>query len=1402
MITPFWADVKGDAFTPTSNVFWQVYDQYDENVSQDKLDTISAAVSTKFGTFSANWALVVTWSNVKLASTLSDETNTFQTVLATDGIHGFVIFNYDPCGTNWDFSLLLNKNVIQGFTCRGTFNQSVYVDIPGESLYRPGNIEGNAGQTGRWVFRLNAPSPSFVNPRLECRDWYHRQSPYPLFDNYFPNFQDVCPCSLVSASFDWRFIEVPAYNVPRELQFDSAFPVVCFVRLFQVPGTPGPRCCYNTFTCDLLYDVRSPRIASVFERFPLSPAFYTEDLYQQWLDEEAWARFYCCDRSTLCHLYKEWRPLMTCQSYIPLSWVWGWGDPHIATIDGLQYTFNGLGEYTLVLIEDDDGQRVFELQGRTRQAVDTETGQLSQATVYSGFAAVYTGEARVEVKLSNDTMDLLTTVSGTIVTPTAEGLLFNSLRLTRSDNPIEVSVIYAEYVTFTVRVNNSMADITILFNQDFRGRTKGLLGVWDDDPSNDTLRRDGTLQSASGDNGELLERDFFAFGETWKISEEDSLFFYQLLDESYDSLNDPNFNPDFLQDLLDRSPQDKIDEAKAVCGPSKACLYDSLALNDTSIGMATLLINEMNTLNMELSTNFPPNLLLVETIEVVVGQNFTLQLEAADPDGDNITYHLLQTVEGASISSNGGFFTWTPTNRSKVSIGFLATDGRANATLEPIVKLCDCENDGTCLFDQFVSGTNLVQDRFGVVLCECQMGFTGESCDMDYDACADNPCFTGVACTDEAPPSYNSTCGPCPEGLEGDGRSCQDINECELYGNQTASSGGPGCDQNCDNILMDYTCSCNPGYLLHEAGRRCIEIPATMATASTAASTTTYPSKSTTAETPAAMGPVSTAASTTTYPSKSTTADIPSTTPQRSTGTPAVTSKTTTAGLTSEVTSKSTSTETTANPVPTTSPGASLPEMTSGPVGRVPTSAGSTSSSTSKEQSRTTESMTTSKSVGEQSRTTEILTASKSVGELTTERITSQVSTARTLTEPRTKDLTTERITSKVSTARTSAEPTTEDCQLSAFSCLNGGAFDAEFCKCVCPLTHSGATCADASPCLSGNRCPDAQHYCLPDINQDGFTCICNVFEGFFPQDNGSCQQLPSKQIVLTADLDFNQAFRNPTSSAFRRLAAVFERAIFMRLKDNPSTNGVSSVHVPWMEEGSVIVRSVASFENGAPSDITVQEVMSSSPSLSDGNTVISINRDSVIVDDGEVVCVPTYCKNGGTCETSGNFPYISFTCSCQASYTGERCETEIDEPGSGGQSTIALVLIIVGCAVLILVAACMLLCMCRLVWRQRTKPLAYRDHRQRSGVPRESRSIPDLSTESGDVPRMAYFHDEEDRMSRLMHVMRRSPYLQQGLPGQEEFIRPYIATGMEGPYRQDPRAEYAGRVVHNPMAI
>ena len=55
---------------------------------------------------------------------------------------------------------------------------------------------------------------------------------------------------------------------------------------------------------------------------------------------------------------------------------WGWGDPHITTLDDQTYTFNGLGEYVLIR------SGGLKIQARTETASSDTT-----ATVYSAIAA-------------------------------------------------------------------------------------------------------------------------------------------------------------------------------------------------------------------------------------------------------------------------------------------------------------------------------------------------------------------------------------------------------------------------------------------------------------------------------------------------------------------------------------------------------------------------------------------------------------------------------------------------------------------------------------------------------------------------------------------------------------------------------------------------------------------------------------------------------------------------------------------------------------------------------------------------------------------------------------------------------------------------------------------------------
>ncbi|XP_038062355.1 mucin-4-like [Patiria miniata] len=762
MIAPFWADVRADAFDSTNNVFWKLYD----NPSTDStmLRTLSNIVSAQYGSFLANWVLVITWSNVQSVS-LSFETNTFQAILLTNGEHSYVIFNYDPCGMNWDPVYLYNHYVIQGFTC-GRFGRKVYVDLLGRSVFRPGSVVGNSGMIGRWVYQLDTLQANFINPRLFCYNWYYRQrSSYIFFLYLYPvRVANTCPCSLQSARRDRRWVPIP-YSYVLPTQFSLRF------------------------------------------------------------DQGVLVRYYCCEQSSLCRLYRRWRPIQSCRRYRPPRRGWNFGDPHMRTLDGLDYTFNGLGEYTMALIDDDDGQRQFELQGRTQRALNSETQQLSEATFFAGFAAEYVGDARIEIKLNSDGTDLETKVNGASVTPTADGLLIGNFTVLREEDPIKIIAVYQADIQFSVGVSNSFADITTQLSEDYMNKTKGLLGVWDGDKGNDALRRDNTQQTVTGPNGEQSEQDFFAFGQTWAISESDSLFYYVPPGESFSNMNDPSFTPKFLDNLTSEADPAKLQAAQDACGSNKVCLYDALATGSTDIGVASMQLSEQNTIDMMAATNFPPNVTLVETVEVVVGQPFILQIQAVDPDGDDISYELLEVIPGATVSSPGGQFTWTPADRSKVTLGFLVTDGKANATLEPIVKLCDCKNAGTCLYDEYVEGTNVITDgRFGVVLCNCTPGWSGDFCEMNYDACQDNPCFLGVACFDDDPPSLNFTCGSCPEGTEGDGKSCIDIDECVVYRDEPASNNGRGCDQNCVNTLASFNCSCNSGYSLFVDGKRCIDI--------------------------------------------------------------------------------------------------------------------------------------------------------------------------------------------------------------------------------------------------------------------------------------------------------------------------------------------------------------------------------------------------------------------------------------------------------------------------------------------------------------------------------------------------------------------------------------------------
>ena len=188
-----------------------------------------------------------------------------------------------------------------------------------------------------------------------------------------------------------------------------------------------------------------------------------------------------------------------------------YGDPHIVTLDGHKYTFNGKGEFILI----QTSNNVFALQGRMEQAIDPE-GTPSPGTVFTAIVAKQVSSntsVQFEVDPNEDT--LLVMVDG--MSETFDGisiLEFEDVILLDKGNST-VQALFSSGANVKISVLNGIINVMLVaLPSSMKQTTSGLMGSFNDIISDDLKPRNGGDALLLDDT---LENIHYKFGITCKL---------------------------------------------------------------------------------------------------------------------------------------------------------------------------------------------------------------------------------------------------------------------------------------------------------------------------------------------------------------------------------------------------------------------------------------------------------------------------------------------------------------------------------------------------------------------------------------------------------------------------------------------------------------------------------------------------------------------------------------------------------------------------------------------------------------------------------------------------------------------------------------------------------------------
>ncbi|XP_052809761.1 uncharacterized protein LOC128238179 isoform X2 [Mya arenaria] len=800
IVAPFYVD------TLNGTVSYRVIDilQNSDLRHNEDINTLRRIVSlvSDDTAFDIKFAVIASWSNMIPYEKIyeNEQTSTFQMAVVTDGQLTYSIFIYGQKQMLWNAKLENKPNVFTGVIIN---KQYIYKDVFSfkKPILRMDRYANTHGINGLVVKRIAANS-QLRNYAMDCVDWFisnkHKKEEYHKIMSMLPE----CPCSLEKAEQD------PLARGERTTNDKT----ICIELLptFRA-GLYGKACCYERSSGQWTDEI--PFAGGLYAFHPdLSP--------QQHKLHDQLPKDVCCSKSSYCQLYYDLRPIGECYRKTWFDFAVSWGDPHVLTLDGKKFIFNGLGEYTL-LKHNVEGN-TFDLQARTERAV-TVNNTVTDATIYTAFAAKDSSGSSVHVELNTkrngiilyvNNIDRTADQANDSFTLHAENNTFIVVKHRDGKNKTNLEIDFVKSgVSLSIFTGNGMLTLKTTVNASLKGKVRGLFGNFDGDPDNDFITPDEQIF-----NSNISESEIFQYGQMWEIDGLNSAFWYS------DKKNHSNYhNSSFTPRFLDSVSVEIIKAASETCRGDQdlACIFDQVFTENENISRQTHeTTNDAKEAMTEINRGVP-KLVTCGRLDVWIGEEAECQLRF----GSDVTdIEVLGTMKNSVfVNQTTGILRYKHIPGQPGDILRLivkAEDGGISPVANiPITVCTGCSGHGLCINETEMRGSQTLLFQYNKCLCNAQ--YTGLDCELDIDGCVGQPCSIGRSCSDvpaefhmEDEPGF--TCSRCPDGYIDDGARCQDIDECA----DTNS-----CEQICINTEGSFICSCKSGYRAESSDlKKCVDI--------------------------------------------------------------------------------------------------------------------------------------------------------------------------------------------------------------------------------------------------------------------------------------------------------------------------------------------------------------------------------------------------------------------------------------------------------------------------------------------------------------------------------------------------------------------------------------------------